>query len=72
MESLALLVSVIVLGRIAFVSLCVALTIYTLHYRYVDGLLQTRPGLPSSPIYVSGLIFAVGTIVTLLIVSFGR
>jgi hypothetical protein len=57
MESLALIVSIIILGRIAFVSLCVALVITYLKHRFVDGLLQARPGIPSSPWFTLGLIF---------------
>lgn len=66
MESLALLVTVIVLARIAFVALCTALVIYTLHWRFVDGLLQTQPGLPPSPVYRASLMFAVVTCILVI------
>lgn len=59
MESLALLVSLIVLGRVAYVALCVALVVAFLHYRLVDGLLQARPGLPPDPWFIAGLGVAV-------------
>lgn len=59
MESLALLVSLIILGRIAHVTLCVALVVAWLHHRYVDGLLQARPGLPESPWFACGACIAV-------------
>lgn len=67
MESLALIVSIIILGRIAFVALCVALTIYYLKWLFVDGLLQRRPlGLPKSSLFRFGLFFAL-TILGLVI-----
>lgn len=58
MESLVLIASIIILGRIAYTALCVALVITYLHHRFVDGLLQARPGIPSSPWFILGLIFA--------------
>jgi hypothetical protein len=63
MESLARLVVLIVLGRIAFVALCVALVITALDHRFVDGFLQTRPGLPSSPFWWVGLVVAAAGLV---------
>lgn len=59
MESLALIAACIVLGRMAYVSLCVALVVAAMHHRYVDGLLQARPGLPPSPWFVIGLVVVV-------------
>jgi hypothetical protein len=58
MESLALIVSLIILGRIAYVALCVALVVTFIHHRYVDGILQARPGMPQSPWFVVGLCVA--------------
>jgi mannose/fructose/N-acetylgalactosamine-specific phosphotransferase system component IIC len=55
MESLALIVSLIILGRIAYVALCVALVVTFIDYRYVDGILQAQPGMPQSPWFVAGL-----------------
>lgn len=55
MESLALIASVIILGRIAYVSLCVSLVITFLHHRYIDGFLQVRAGLPHNPWFYLGL-----------------
>lgn len=60
MESLALLVTIIVLGRIAYVALCVALVVTFIHHRFVDGLLQARPGLPPSAWFRLGLAVAMG------------
>jgi hypothetical protein len=66
MESLALVVSLIVLGRIAYVSLWFALIIYFIDYKFVDGVLQTRPGMPTNLWFLSGLVFAViGLVVTI-------
>jgi len=58
MESLALIVSFIVLGRMAFVSLCVALAIVAIHHHFVDGVLQTR-GLPTDPVWWIGFVFVI-------------
>lgn len=59
MESLALIASLIVLGRIAYVALCVALVVAWLHHHYVDAVLQARPGLPASPWFTCGICVAV-------------
>lgn len=67
MESLALLVSIIVLLRVTFVSLCVALTIYYLNWTFVDGVLQRRTGLPTSLVFQFGLFFALGVLLVLLL-----
>jgi uncharacterized membrane protein len=67
MESLALLVTLIVLGRIAFVSLCVALVIYYLNWKYVDGILQARSGFPTHPLFIFSLMFVIGILITLLL-----
>jgi mannose/fructose/N-acetylgalactosamine-specific phosphotransferase system component IIC len=58
MESFARLVVLIALARIAFVALCVTLVITALDHRFVDGLLQARPGLPDSPLWWAGLVVA--------------
>lgn len=55
MESLALIASIIILGRIAYVALCIALVITYLNHRFVDGFLQARPGLPPNPLFYFGL-----------------
>ena len=55
LESLARLVALLLLARVAFVALCVALTVVALDHRFADGLLQTRPGLPTSPIWWAGM-----------------
>lgn len=57
MESLALIASIIVLGRIAYVALCVALVVTLLDYHFADGFLQARPGLPPSPWFALGMGF---------------
>lgn len=59
MESLALFAIIIVLGRILYVSLWVALIVYFIDYKFVDGILQTRPGIPTSPFFLIGLFIAV-------------
>lgn len=59
MESLARAVACIVLARMAYVSLCVALVIAALHHRYADGVLQVRDGLPHSPWFAAGLVVVV-------------
>jgi hypothetical protein len=66
MESLALIVSLIVLGRIAYVSLWFALIIYFIDYKFVDGILQTRPGIPTNLWFLSGLVFAAIGLVILI------
>ena len=58
MESLARLVALIVLGRVLWVALCVALTISAIAHHFADGVLQTR-GLPPSPLWWAGLAIAV-------------
>jgi len=58
MESLARLVALLLLARVAFVALCVALTVVAIDHRFADGLLQARPGLPTSPWWWAGLGFA--------------
>jgi hypothetical protein len=68
MESLALIVSLIVLGRIAYVALCVALVVTFIHHRYVDGILQARPGMPQSPWFVVGLcVLSLGPVLALAV-----
>jgi hypothetical protein len=59
MESLALLVTLIVFGRIAFVALCIALVLVALHHHFADGVLQARQGLPDSPFWWVGFVIAV-------------
>lgn len=72
MESLALIASIIVLGRIAYTALCVALIISFLHHRFFDGVLQARPGIPSSPWFTLGLIIAVVGLVLHFLTFWGK